>query len=44
MKVCDWKQKVINMVPDQGEYDKFGRSKMLLIHPKGIPDLQLNKK
>ena len=44
LKVCDWKQKVISMVPDQGEYDKFGRSTKLLIHPKDIPDLQLLEK
>ena len=44
MKVCDWKQKVTSMVPDQSEYDKFGRSTKLLIHPKDIPNLQFNRK
>ena len=38
LKVCDWKQKVTSMTPDQEEYDKFGRSTKLLIHPKDIPD------
>ena len=41
LKVCDWKEKVTSMVPDQREYDKFGRSTKLLIHPKDIPDLEL---
>ena len=41
LKVCDYKQK---MVPDQSEYDKFGRSTKLLIHPKDIPNLQFNRK
>ena len=44
LKVCDWKQKVTSMVPDQGEYDKFGRSTKLLIHPKDIPNLQFDRK
>ena len=44
LKVCDLKQKVTSMVPDQDEYDKFGRSTKLLIHPKDIPDLQLLEK
>ena len=44
LKVCDLKQKVTSMVPDQNEYGKFGRSTKLLIHPKGIPDLQLLEK
>ena len=41
LKVCDWKEKVTSMVPDQREYDKSGRSTKLLIHPKDIPDLEL---
>ena len=41
LKVCDWKEKVTSMVPDQREYDKFGKSTKLLIHPKDIPDLEL---
>ena len=44
LKVCDLKQKVTSMVPDQDEYGKFGRSTKLLIHPKDIPDLQLLEK
>ena len=44
MKVCDWKQKVNSMVPDQDEYDKFGRSTKLLIHPKDIPNVQFDRK
>ena len=44
MKVCDWKQKVTSMVPDQGEYDKFGRSTKLLLHPKDIPNVQFDRK
>ena len=44
LKVCDWKQKVTSMVPDQGEYDKFGRSTKLLIHPKDIPNVQFDRK
>ena len=44
LKVCDWKQKVASMAPEQEEYDKFGRSMKLLIHPKDIPDLQFDRK
>ena len=44
LKVCDWKQKVASMTPEQEDYDKFGRSMKLLIHPKDIPDLQFDKK
>ena len=44
LKVCDWKQKVTSMVPDQGEYEKFGRSTKLLLHPKDIPDVQFDRK
>ena len=44
LKVCDWKQKVTSMTPDQEEYDKFGRSTKLLVHPKDIPDLQFDRK
>ena len=32
------------MVPDQDEYDKFGRSTKLLIHPKDIPNVQFDSK
>ena len=44
LKVCDWKQKVTSMVPDEGEYDKFGRSTKLLVHTKDIPNLQFDRK
>ena len=44
LKVCDWKQKVTSMVPDQDEYDKFGRSTKLLMHPKDIPNVQFDSK
>ena len=44
LKVCDWKQKVGSMAPEQEEYDKFGRNTKLLIHPKDIPDLQFDRK
>ena len=44
LKVCDWKQKVTSMVSDQGEYDKFGRSTKLLLHPKDIPNVQFDRK
>ena len=44
LKVCDWKQKVTSMVPDQDEYDKFGRSTKLLLHPKDIPNVQFDRK
>ena len=35
LKLCDWKQKVTNMIPDQDEYDKFGRSTKLFDTSKG---------
>ena len=44
LKVCDWKEKVASMTPEQEEYNKFGRSTKLLIHPKDIPDLQFDRK
>ena len=43
LKVCDWEEKVTSMVPDPREYDKFGRSTNLLIHPKDIPNVQFDK-
>ena len=43
LKVCDWEEKVTSMVPDPVEYDKFGRSTKLLIHPKDIPNVQFDK-
>ena len=44
LKMCDWKQKVTSMVSDQGEYDKFGRSTKLLLHPKDITNVQFDRK
>ena len=44
MILCDWKENVISMVPNLGEYDKFGRSTKLLIHPKDIPEVQFDRK
>ena len=44
LKVCDWKQKVASMTPEHDEYDRFGRSTKLLIHPKDIPNLQFDRK
>ena len=44
LKACDWKQKVASMVPDQDEYNKFGRSTKLLLHPRDIPNVQFNRK
>ena len=38
------KAKVASMTPDQSEYNSFGRSTKLLLHPKDIPDLQFNSK
>ena len=32
------------MVPDQDEYDKFGRSTKLLIHSRDIPNVQFDRK
>ena len=43
LKVFDWEEKVTSMVPDPREYDKFGRSTKLLIHPKDIPNVQFDK-
>ena len=43
LKVCDWKEKVTSMVPDPREYDKFGRSTKLLIHPKDIQNVQFDR-
>ena len=43
LKVCNWEEKVVSMVPDPGEYDKFGRSTKLLIHQKDIPNVQFDK-
>ena len=39
MKHCDAKTKFASMVPENNEYEKFGRSTKLLLHPKDIPEL-----
>ena len=40
LKVCDLKEKVMSMVPEQSEYSNCGRSTKLLLHSKDVPDLQ----
>ena len=42
--MCDAKAKVAAMTPDQSEYNSFGRSTKLLLHPRDIPDLQFSPK
>ena len=32
------------MIPEQNEYNSFGRSTKLLLHPKIIPDLHFSSK
>ena len=44
LKACDWKKKLASMVPDQDEYNKFGRSTKLLLHPRDIPNVQFDRK
>ena len=39
LKHCDAKTKFSSMVPENKEYDEFGRSTKLLLHPKDIPEL-----
>ena len=39
LKHCDTKTKFASMVPENKEYEEFGRSTKLLIHPKDIPEL-----
>ena len=43
LKGCDWEEKVTSMVPNPREYDKFGRSTKLRLHPKDIPNVQFDK-
>ena len=44
LKVYDPKEKVAAMIPEQSEYNTFGRSTKLLLHPKDVPDLQFTSK
>ena len=44
LKVCDLKEKVSAMTPEEDEYSKFGRSTRLLLHPKDVPDLHFTRK
>ena len=44
LKVCEAKAKVAAMTPDLSEYNSFGRSTKLLLHPRDIPDLQFSSK
>ena len=39
LKHCDAKTKFSSMVPENKEYNEFGRSTKLLLHPKDIPEL-----
>ena len=40
LKVCNLKKNVAAMIPEQDEYNNFGRSTKLLLCPKDVPDLQ----
>ena len=44
LKVCNLKEKVAAMIPEQDEYCKFGRSTKLLLHPKDVLDFQFTSK
>ena len=39
LKHCDAKTKFASMVPENNEYEEFGRSTKLLLHPKDVPEL-----
>ena len=39
LKHCDAKTKFASMVPENNEFEEFGRSTKLLLHPKDIPEL-----
>ena len=43
-KQCNLKDKVGTMVPKLDEYNSFGRSTKLLLHPRDVPDLQFSQK
>ena len=40
LKICEPKDKVAAMVPEDDEYKQFGRNTKLLLHPKDVADLQ----
>ena len=40
LKICEPKDKVAAMVPEDDEYKQFGRNTRLLLHPKDVADLQ----
>ena len=40
LKVCKLKDKITTMVLEAGDYKQFGRNTKLLLHPKGVTDLQ----
>ena len=44
LKTCEAKAKVTIMMPELSEYNSFGRSTKLLLHPRDIPDLQFSSK
>ena len=39
LKLCDTRTKFASMVPENNEYEQFGRSTKLLLHPKDVPEL-----
>ena len=39
LKHCDAKTKFASMVPENKEYEQFGQSTKLLLHPKDVPEL-----
>ena len=43
LKHCDSKTKFASMVPENEEYEKFGRSTKLLLHPKDVPELHFSR-
>ena len=40
LKHCDPRTKFTSMVPENKEYEEFGRSTKLLLHPKDVSELQ----
>ena len=44
LKHCDAKTKFASMVPENNEYEEFGRSTKLLLHPKDIAELHFPRK
>ena len=41
VKICKPVDKVISQLPSQAVYEQYGRSSKLLIHPKDVPEVQL---